>query len=59
MLHRVDRIQMAVAEAAPVARAFPGHPGAEVVRQDESDYLNADRTILALGGSGRPELVAH
>ncbi len=32
MLDRVDRIQMAVAEAAPAARVFQGILGAEVVR---------------------------
>jgi hypothetical protein len=42
---------MAVAEVAPVARAFQDILGAEVVRQEDSDYLNAHRTILALGAS--------
>lgn len=51
MLERVDRIQMAVADAAPVARAFQDILGAEPAREDESDYLNARRTILALGAS--------
>ena len=39
MLDRVDRIQMAVAEATPVARAFQDILGAELAREDESDYL--------------------
>jgi hypothetical protein len=51
MLERVDRIQMAVADAAPVARAFRDILGAEPAREDDSDYLNARRTVLALGGS--------
>ena len=51
MLDRVDRIQMAVAEATPVARAFQDILGAELAREDESDYLNAHRTIVALGAS--------
>ncbi len=51
MLVRVDRIQMAVAEAAPVVRAFQDILGAEPAREDESDYLNAQRTVLALGAS--------
>ncbi len=51
MLERVDRIQLAVADAAPAARAFQDILGAELAREDESDYLNARRTILALGAS--------
>jgi len=51
MLERVDRIQMAVAEAAPAARAFQDILGAELAREDDSEYLNAHRTILALGAS--------
>jgi len=51
MLERVDRIQMAVAEAGPAARQFQDILGAEIVREDESAYLNARRTILALGAS--------
>jgi hypothetical protein len=51
MLERVDRVQMAVADAAPVARAFRDILGAEPVGEDGSDYLNARRMILALGAS--------
>ncbi|HEY7652104.1 MAG TPA: VOC family protein [Methylomirabilota bacterium] len=51
MLERVDRIQMAVAEAAPAARAFQDLLGAEPAREDDSEYLHARRTILTLGGS--------
>ena len=51
MLERVDRIQLAVAEAGPAARQFQDIVGAEIVREDESAYLNARRTILALGAS--------
>jgi hypothetical protein len=51
MLERVDRIQMAVADAAPVVRAFRDILGAEPARESDSDYLNARRTILALGES--------
>ena len=51
MLECVDRIQLAVADAAPVARAFRDILGAEPVREEDSDYLNARRTVVALGGS--------
>jgi hypothetical protein len=51
MLECVDRIQLAVADAAPVARAFRDILGAEPAREDDSDYLNARRTVVALGGS--------
>ena len=51
MLERVDRVQMAVADTGPAARAFQDILGAEVVREEASDYLNAQRTILALGAS--------
>jgi catechol 2,3-dioxygenase-like lactoylglutathione lyase family enzyme len=51
MLERVDRIQMAVADAAEAARAFQELLGAEPAREEDSDYLNARRTVLALGES--------
>jgi hypothetical protein len=51
MLERVDRIQMAVVEAAPAARAFQDLLGAEPAREDDSEYLQAHRTILTLGAS--------
>jgi len=51
MLERVDRIQMAVADAAEAARAFQDLLGAEPSREEDSDYLNARRTILNLGES--------
>lgn len=51
MLERVDRIQMAVADADATARAFQDLLGAEPARQVESDYLNARRTVLTLGAS--------
>ena len=51
MLERVDRIQLAVTDAAEVARAFQEILGAEPAREDASDYLNARRTVLALGVS--------
>lgn len=51
MLERVDRIQMAVGEAAPAAGVFQDILGAEIVREEASDHLNARRTILALGAS--------
>jgi hypothetical protein len=49
MLECVDRIQLAVADAAPVARAFRDILGAETAREDDRDYLNARRTVVALG----------
>jgi catechol 2,3-dioxygenase-like lactoylglutathione lyase family enzyme len=51
MLERVDRIQMAVADAAEAARAFQEILGAELAREEPSDYLHARRTILTLGDS--------
>lgn len=51
MLERVDRVQLAVADTGPAARAFQNILGAEVVREEASDHLNAQRTILALGAS--------
>ena len=51
MLERVDRIQMAVADAAEAARAFQDLLGAEPAREEYSDYLNARRSILTLGAS--------
>ena len=51
MLERVDRIQLAVADAAEAARAFQELLGAEPAREEDSDYLNARRSILTLGAS--------
>jgi hypothetical protein len=51
MLERVDRIQLAVTDAAETARAFQEILGAEPAREDDSDYLGARRTVLALGAS--------
>ena len=51
MLERVDRIQLAVADAAEAARTFREILGAEPAREEASDYLNARRTVLALGAS--------
>jgi hypothetical protein len=51
MLERVDRIQMAVADAAEAARAFQDLLVAEPAREEDSEYLNARRTILTLGAS--------
>lgn len=51
MLERVDRIQMAVADAGEAARAFQDLLGAEPAGHEDSDYLNARRTLLTLGSS--------
>jgi hypothetical protein len=51
VLERVDRIQLAVTDAAEAARAFQEILGAEPSREERSDYLNAQRTVLALGES--------
>jgi hypothetical protein len=51
MLTRVDRIQLAVAEPAPVAAAFGRLLGAEPVREDRVAALAARRTTLRLGCS--------
>jgi len=51
MLERVDRIQLAVSNAAEAAHAFQDLLGAEPAREVDSDYLNARRTVLALGSS--------
>ena len=73
MLERVDRIQLAVADAAETARAVQEILGAEPAREEGSAYLNARRAVLALGASeverarrsapaswsGRPERAVH
>jgi hypothetical protein len=51
MLERVDRIQLAVTDAAETARAFQEILGAEPAREEPSDHLNAQRTVLTLGES--------
>jgi hypothetical protein len=51
MLERVDRIQLAVTDAAETARAFQELLGAEPAREEPSDHLNAQRTVLTLGES--------
>jgi hypothetical protein len=51
LLERVDRIQLAVADVAPAMRAFRDILAAEAAGEHDSDYLNARRTILALGTS--------
>jgi hypothetical protein len=51
MLERVDRIQLAVADAADAALAFQDILGAEPAREETSDYLNARRTVLTPGTS--------
>jgi hypothetical protein len=51
MIDRVDRVQMAVADAGKAAETFNLLLGAEVAGKDISGYLNARRTIMALGES--------
>ncbi len=51
MLKRVDRVQIAVRDAAAAARAICGVLGAEVLRQDEVAALGARRTAVQAGSS--------
>jgi hypothetical protein len=51
MLERVDRVQMAVTDTAAAARAFHEILGAETTLEQDSGYLSARRTVLALGES--------
>src|SRR5580704_1380983 len=51
MLERVDQIQMAVADTVEAARTFGDLLGPEPAREEDSEYLNAGRTILTLGDS--------
>jgi hypothetical protein len=51
MLERVDRMQLAVRDRARAAGTFARLLGAEVAREADSAYLNARRTVLALGES--------
>jgi hypothetical protein len=51
VITRIDRIQLAVAEPAPVAAAFRRLLGAEGVGEDRVAALAARRTTLRLGGS--------
>ena len=51
MLERVDRIQLAVRDRGAAARQFQDLLGAEVVGESDSAYLDARRTVLALGES--------
>ena len=56
MLSRIDRIQLAVAEAAPVARRWAELLGAQEAGRDRLACLGAARTSLRLG-SGWIELL--
>lgn len=51
MLHRIDRIQMVVRDREAAAATYERLLGAIVARQDRSSYLDAQRTILAVGES--------
>ena len=51
MLERVDRMQLAVRDRALATRTFVERLGAAPVREADSAYLNARRTILAVGES--------
>jgi catechol 2,3-dioxygenase-like lactoylglutathione lyase family enzyme len=51
MLERVDRVQLVVRDRAAAVRDFNAVLGTEPVREDESRYLGARRTVLALGES--------
>ena len=51
MLDRCDRVQIAVHDAAKAALRFKQLLGGEVSRRDHSRYLDARRTILAIGES--------
>jgi len=51
LIERVDRMQLAVRDRAAAEESFARLFGAERARLDESAYLNAWRTVLALGES--------
>jgi hypothetical protein len=51
MIERVDRVQLAVRDRDAAARAFSDLLGAEPVREAKSAYLEAERTVVALGES--------
>jgi len=51
MLHRVDRMLLAVRDRAAAARTFHDLLGAEQVRDDRSVLLNAQRTVVQAGQS--------
>lgn len=51
MLERVDRMQLAVTDRQLAARTFERLLAARPLREDVSEYLNARRTIVAMGES--------
>jgi len=51
LIERVDRMQLAVRDRAAAEETFARLFGAERARLDESAYLNAWRTVLAIGES--------
>jgi hypothetical protein len=51
LIERVDRMQLALRDRAAAEETFRRLFGAERARVDESAYLNASRTVLALGES--------
>jgi hypothetical protein len=51
LIERVDRMQLAVRDRAAAEETFQRLFGAERARLDESAYLNAWRTVLAIGES--------
>jgi catechol 2,3-dioxygenase-like lactoylglutathione lyase family enzyme len=51
MIERIDRLQIVVADRKAAAATFNRILGAEVEREDESSYLAARRTVMALGAS--------
>ena len=51
IVDRVDRVQLAVRDRAAAARTYAAVFGAEPVREADSRYLGARRTVLAFGES--------
>ena len=51
MIERIDRLQIVVADRAAAAATYARILGAEVAREDKSEYLAARRTVMALGES--------
>ena len=51
MLTRVDRVQLAVRDRAAAAQTFADLLDAQQVREDESDLLQARRSVLQAGAS--------
>jgi len=59
MLERVDRVQLVVKDRQAAARTFGDLLGAQVAREERSDYLGISRTTAGWEWSGQPARVAR